>query len=91
MGLYVSLNIAVKEDKARECYLGSSVKAPHGRWQKNKDLNWYHKEKQSAASVDRDEVANLKRLEAEAMQQALGGVSVDPELNMVKEKILFKG
>lgn len=63
----------VKEDKYRENYLGHSLRAPVGRWQKGKDLTWYAKEKQQAGSSSRDlEVAAAKKAEEEAMLAALG-------------------
>ncbi|KAH7964853.1 hypothetical protein HPB49_001910 [Dermacentor silvarum] len=62
----------VKEDKYRENYLGHSLRAPVGRWQKGKDLTWYAKEKQQAASTSRqNEVAAAKKAEEEAMLAAL--------------------
>lgn len=63
----------VKDDKYRENYLGHSLRAPVGRWQKGKDLTWYAKEKQQAGSTSRDmEVAAAKKAEEEAMLAALG-------------------
>ncbi|XP_054933302.1 uncharacterized protein [Dermacentor andersoni] len=50
-----------------------SLRAPVGRWQKGKDLTWYAKEKQQAASTSRqNEVAAAKKAEEEAMLAALG-------------------
>ncbi|XP_064455173.1 multiple myeloma tumor-associated protein 2-like [Ornithodoros turicata] len=74
----------VKEDKYRENYLGHSLKAPVGRWQKGKDLTWYAKEPGSGAgSKGEDKIAAarsakaaqlqaLKKAEEEAMLNALG-------------------
>ncbi|KAI0686741.1 kinase phosphorylation protein-domain-containing protein [Cytidiella melzeri] len=34
----------VSADKDRENYLGHSINAPTGRWQKNKDVHWYSRD-----------------------------------------------
>jgi hypothetical protein len=64
----------VKSDKDREYYLGHSVKASVGRWQKGKDLLWYTrgKEGEDAAAAARAEIAAVKAAEERAMAEALG-------------------
>ncbi|XP_026576119.1 multiple myeloma tumor-associated protein 2 [Pseudonaja textilis] len=63
----------VKTDKQRENYLGNSLMAPVGRWQKGKDLTWYAKEKKGDASLSRTEELNaIRQAEEEAMMAALG-------------------
>jgi hypothetical protein len=62
----------VAEDKDRENYLGHSVFAPTGRWQKNKDVNWYNKDKsEDAAEARRKEIKKIKRAEEDALAVAL--------------------
>ncbi|KAJ3246812.1 hypothetical protein HDU78_006119 [Chytriomyces hyalinus] len=65
----------VKDDKHRENYLGHSINAPVGRWQKGKDLGWYAKNKDGEtvdSHVKHDEIADIKQKEADAMAEALG-------------------
>jgi hypothetical protein len=51
-------------------YLGHSINAPTGRWQKNKDVHWYSRDQQSDDDA-RAEIARIKAAEAEAMSIAL--------------------
>ncbi|XP_068459652.1 multiple myeloma tumor-associated protein 2 [Clinocottus analis] len=62
----------VKVDKHRENYLGNSLMAPVGRWQKGKDLSWYSRDKKGKVSTKEDELAAVKAAEHEALMAALG-------------------
>ncbi|XP_051944517.1 multiple myeloma tumor-associated protein 2 [Hippocampus zosterae] len=62
----------VKVDKHRENYLGNSLMAPVGRWQKGKDLTWYAKDKTGRARTKEEELAAVKAAEHDALMAALG-------------------
>ncbi|KAF6223301.1 hypothetical protein HO133_000143 [Letharia lupina] len=67
----------VRDSQHRENYLGHSLMAPVGRWQKNKDLNWYAKGDTSAAALSaaearKEEIRRIKEAEESALSEALG-------------------
>ncbi|KAJ7220005.1 kinase phosphorylation protein-domain-containing protein, partial [Mycena pura] len=62
----------VSADKDRENYLGHSVNAPTGRWQKNKDVHWYNRDVNSSQDERAEEIRKIKEAEADALAVALG-------------------
>lgn len=62
---------------AAENYLGSTVNAPQGRWQKNKDIHWYTRDVDDsdaaeAARRKKEELRRIKEAEEDALSAALG-------------------
>ncbi|KIX09375.1 uncharacterized protein Z518_00454 [Rhinocladiella mackenziei CBS 650.93] len=72
----------VETSSHRENYLGHSLMAPVGRWQKGRDLNWYAKAgaepeigedaAAKAARERREEIQRVKQAEEDALASALG-------------------
>ncbi|KZP01270.1 hypothetical protein CALVIDRAFT_548101 [Calocera viscosa TUFC12733] len=61
----------VATDKDRENYLGHSVNAPAGRWQKNKDIHWYSRDIEGTEEEKREEIRKVKEAEEDALAIAL--------------------
>ncbi|KAF8825088.1 hypothetical protein HHX47_DHR7000278 [Lentinula edodes] len=61
----------VSADKDRENYLGHSINAPTGRWQKNKDVHWYSRDLKDSEAERLEEIRKIKEAEAEALAVAL--------------------
>src|SRR5271154_249809 len=69
-----------KDEKFRDTYMGHSLRAPVGRWQKGKDLTWYAKATPTNAADEKArqkedrlaEIRKIKEAEEEALAEALG-------------------
>ena len=52
-------------------YLGHSINAPTGRWQKNKDVHWYNRDVAETDEARREEIRKIKEAEEDALSVAL--------------------
>lgn len=52
-------------------YLGHSINAPTGRWQRSRDVHWYSRRRQMTDAEREEEIRKIKELEANALSAAL--------------------
>eukprot|EP00474_Spongospora_subterranea_P009876 CRZ10334.1 hypothetical protein [Spongospora subterranea] len=69
----------VKSDKYRENYLGHSVKAPLGRWQKGRDLTWYAKDKKTGSYIGDEERMMLDMVKQHEQEMLLEQIGARPK------------
>ncbi|KAI9822234.1 MAG: hypothetical protein M1832_003057 [Thelocarpon impressellum] len=81
----------VVADQHRENYLGHSLMAPVGRWQKNRNLQWYASADDPTATEQetarKKEIAAIKLAEQEALASALGFPITAPALGGANQRV----
>lgn len=70
-------------------YLGHSINAPTGRWQKNKDVHWYNRDHEDGEAERLAEIKRIKEAEEDALAVALY-VSRKETHNRLNEHIIFQ-
>ncbi|GKT99002.1 unnamed protein product [Fusarium langsethiae] len=92
----------VANSSHRENYLGHSLKAPVGRWQKGRDLNWYAKAEDGSGELDengeteedrrekarKEELRKIKEAEEDAIAAALG--LPPPQAGLLRKRLETK-
>jgi hypothetical protein len=88
LGLFKWEDVAKDKDKTH--YLGNTIRSSTGMWAKRKDIFWFEGEKSAVKGVELEELAQVKRREAEAMAEALGVFTSQPLGDQVIAQALIK-